>query len=199
MEPTKQAPQLQLPKLDGSPWNLRDESPENFSMLVFYRGLHCAVCKKYLQNLTNKLEDFMERGVHPVAISMDSEERAHKTAREWDIEGLKVVYGMSESTARNWGLYISEAIKEEEPEVFSEPALFLIEPDGKIFSLSIQNMPFARPKMKDMLKYIDFVLEEGYPARGGKIAAETKQQPDSDENPSPVERRVRAAKHKVRP
>lgn len=199
MEPTKQAPQLQLPKLDGSSWNLRDETPENFSMLVFYRGLHCPVCKKYLQNLTNKLEDFKERGVHPVAISMDCEERAHKTAREWDIDGLHLVYGMSESTARNWGLYISEAIKEEEPEVFSEPALFLVEPNGKIFSASIQNMPFARPKLKDMLKSIDFVLEEGYPARGGKLKGEASQQPGQEENPSPFERRVEGGKHKVRP
>lgn len=60
-------------------------------MIVFYRGLHCPVCKKYLENLKSKLEDLSDRGVNVIAVSMDTEERAKRTGREWDITDLTIV------------------------------------------------------------------------------------------------------------
>ncbi|MAN59446.1 MAG: alkyl hydroperoxide reductase [Flavobacteriaceae bacterium] len=166
MKPKEKVPQLELDLINNTKWDLSKQSPKAFTMLVFYRGLHCPVCKKYLETLTEKMEAFYNKGVNMVAISMDSEERAKKAGEEWDVESLPIAYGLTEEEAREWGLYISHAIKDEEPEVFSEPALFLIEPDGSLYSAAIQTMPFARPQFDDLLKSIDFVLEKEYPARG---------------------------------
>jgi len=38
-------------------------------------------------------------------------------------------YGMTADQMNDWGLYVSAAIKEEEPDVFGEPGLLLIRPD----------------------------------------------------------------------
>jgi len=167
-KPTEKAPELKLDLINGTTWDLAKQQPENFTMIIFYRGLHCPVCKKYLEELQTKIDNFEEKGVNVVAVSMDTEKRAKLSTEKWEIESIPLTYNMSEDKAREWGLYISHAIKDAEPDVFSEPALFLINNDGTIYSSSIQSMPFARPEFDDLLKSIDFVVKEGYPARGGK-------------------------------
>lgn len=89
-----------------------------------------------------------------------------KTVEEWDIENLNIGYDFSIEDGRKWDLFVSEGIKDAEPDVFLEPALFLIRPDNTLYSSSIQSMPFARPKFDELLKSISFVLKEDYPARG---------------------------------
>ncbi|WP_373058755.1 redoxin domain-containing protein [Zunongwangia sp. H14] len=164
--PKKEVPGLIVDTVNGMQWELRDQKPENFTMIVFYRGLHCPVCKKYLEELNSKIDKFREKGVSVICVSGDSKERAGKTAEKWDVENLVIGYGLAPEDARKWDLYISEGIKEEEPEVFFEPAIFLIKPDFTLYAASVQSMPFARPKFDDLLKAVDFVLEKDYPARG---------------------------------
>jgi hypothetical protein len=54
----------------------------------------------------------------------------------------------------------------EEPAKFSEPALYLIRPDGSLYFGSVQTMPFAWPHFADILPAIDYVVKNDYPARG---------------------------------
>lgn len=136
-------------------------------MLIIYRGLHCPVCKKYLEELNTKVDSFKEKGVEVICISSNTKELAMKTVEDWDIDNLNIGYGLTPEEGRKWDLYVSEAIKDSEPDSFLEPALFLIRPDNTLYSASIQSMPFARPKFDELLKSISFVLKEDYPARGG--------------------------------
>ena len=46
--PGAQAPSLKLPLVGGGTFDLAAEKPENFTMVLFYRGYHCPVCKGYL-------------------------------------------------------------------------------------------------------------------------------------------------------
>lgn len=167
IKPTNKVPELQLPLINDAQWSLSAQESKTFTMLVFYRGLHCPICKNYLEALATKLDDFSNRGVHLIAISCDKEERAKKAGSEWDIDGLPVGYDFSIKEAKQWGLYISEAISEKEPKTFSEPAIFLIRPDNTLYASSIQTMPFARPNWDDILNAIDFITNKNYPARGG--------------------------------
>ena len=125
MKPTEKVPNLSLPLVNDTEWELYNQNPEHFTLLVFYRGLHCPVCKKQLEELSSKLED-----------------------------------------AKTWGLYFSKAISDSEPELFSEPGLFLIKNDHSLYFSSIQTMPFARPKVEDLIKAIQFIKDKDYPARG---------------------------------
>ncbi len=169
--PRQPTPALTLPLAAGGSFDLGSEKPENFTLLVFYRGLHCPICKTQLRDLEDKLAEFEKRGVGVVAISSDDLDRGEATRRDWGIERLRIAYGLDLATARRWGLYISRGRGKtstgfEEPALFAEPALYLVRADGTLYFGSVQTMPFARPRLPDVLGAIDFVLAKDYPARG---------------------------------
>lgn len=166
LKPRARVPALDLPTVEGGRFDLSAKPPQTFTMLVFYRGLHCPICKGYIGGLDRKLNDFAERGVEAVAISADTQERAEQTKRDWGIERLPIGYDLGIDQARQWGLYISSSIKQDEPSLFPEPGLFLIRPDSTLYCASIQTMPFARPSFTDVLQAVSFITEKHYPARG---------------------------------
>lgn len=171
--PTQTVPDFTVPMTDGGQFQLSQRLGDNFTLLLFYRGAHCPICKMQLRDLQHRLGDFSKRGITVVAISMDDWERAQKSAGEWNMDELMIGYGMNEDLARDLGLYISSAIPgSAEPSVFSEPALLLIKPDQTLYFASIQSMPFTRPPLDQLLQGIDYAIKSGYPARGA-LAART--------------------------
>lgn len=169
--PRQPVPALKLSLAGGGSFDIFSEKPENFTLLVFYRGLHCPICKTQLRELEAKLGEFEKRGVSVLAISSDDAERAERTGRDWGLERLRIAYGFDLETARRWGLYISRgkgptSAGMDEPAFFSEPALYLVRADGTLYFGSVQTMPFARPQLGDILGALDFVIARDYPARG---------------------------------
>lgn len=163
------APALSVPTLGGGRFVLADAKPEHFTLVLFYRGLHCPLCRKQMEeDVVPNLGALRATGVDAVAVSMDSRERAEKQKTDgWGFGDLPVGYAMPESTAREWGLYISEARPgSTEPPVFSEPAMTLVRPDGRVYAHWQQSVPFARPKMGDLLAGLGFIIDKDYPARG---------------------------------
>ncbi|MFQ5568733.1 MAG: peroxiredoxin-like family protein [Rhodothermales bacterium] len=169
--PRKPIPDLRVPTLDGDTWILHEQTPPNFVLLAFYRGFHCPICKRYLADLHRRISDFEQRGVSVLALSSDSRDRAVRTRQEWELPDLPIGYGLSVEQARAWGLFISTSRGKTsmgvvEPDVFSEPGLFLIRPDMTLYAAIVQTMPFARPHFAEVLASLDFILEHDYPARG---------------------------------
>ena len=160
------APDLRFTLLDGNQWDLAEQKPKNFTLIVFYRGLHCPLCKKYLQQLQSLQNDFNERGVEIVAVSMDTEQRARLSRQKWELPNLTVGYALTENTAREWGLYLSAGVKEGEPEVFSEPGLFLIDNENKVYYSAINSNPWGRPYLPSFVNAVDYIVSAKYPARG---------------------------------
>jgi peroxiredoxin len=168
--PDQQAPQLKLPLIIGTNWDLNDQSPESFTQIIVYRGLHCPVCKEYLSQVRALYDDFRAKGVETIHISMDSESRARKAHEEWELDPIPMGYGLSEEQARDWGLYLSDPIQDSEQGTFAEPAVFWVRPDGQLYLAAVSSSPFARPDLEALLGKLDFIREEGYPARGRKAA-----------------------------
>ncbi len=166
IRPRASAPALRVDQLNGGYFDVRTVHPRAFTFLVFYRGVHCGFCRRYLQDLEANMDEFTKRGVEVLALSCDTKERAQRSRDEWGIKKLPLAYGLSLESARNWGLFISTGIKDDQPDLFSEPGLFLIQPDGTLYAAYIQTLPFARPRIADILHAIDFVTERGKPARG---------------------------------
>tara|TARA_B100001146_G_C16160161_1_gene425281 strand:- start:634 stop:1152 length:519 start_codon:yes stop_codon:yes gene_type:complete len=165
--PGKPVPSLDLPLTIDARFELSEQSPENFTMLVFYRGKHCPICKKYLTELGSKLSNFTDKGINVFAVSMDSAERAAVSHEEWDTGDLPLAHSMSEEKAREWGLYISQKREgSEEPDMFSEPGLFVVKPGGTLHFAVVQSAPFTRPDLDDLLEGLEFTMDEGYPTRG---------------------------------
>ena len=170
LKPRQQTPELQVNTLSG-PWSLAEQTPENFTMVVVYRGLHCPLCRTYLQELSRLTEDFKALGVTALAVSSDTEERAKQAFEEWNIDNLTLGYGLTVKQSQAWGLHRSAgrgktSIGIEEPAEFTEPGLFFIKPDGTLYWSNISTMPFVRPSFKELLGAIGKVLEMNYPARG---------------------------------
>jgi peroxiredoxin len=164
--PGQEVPTLIVNTVNGMKWDLRDQQPKNFTLLVFYRGLHCPVCKSYLEEINKKISKFHDNGVNVICISANKLSLAEDTVMKWDIEKLNIGYGFSVEDARKWDLYISKGMNEKEPNVFFEPALFLVNPDNTLYAAAIQSMPFARPSIDDLIKSTDYIVDHHYPARG---------------------------------
>ncbi|MEX0285257.1 MAG: peroxiredoxin-like family protein [Paracoccaceae bacterium] len=163
--PGSKAPALSLPLVGGGTWTLADEAPDTMTMIVVYRGLHCPICNGYLNQLQDRLDAFAEAGVSVIAISMDAEDRATQAQSDWGLEKLRFAYGLTEAQAREWDLYLTQSIAEKEPEVFAEPGLYWVLPDGTVYLMDIGTMPFARPDLDLLLSRVG-AIAKGYPPRG---------------------------------
>ncbi len=170
LKPREAVPSLDVETLDG-PWSLAAQGNENFTILVFYRGLHCPICSKYIGELAKLQGDFAEIGVGVIALSQDPRERAEQAVADWGLGDLPVAYGLSDDQVRAWGLHRSAgrgltSIGIEEPAEFNEPGLFIVRPDQTLYWSQVSTMPFARPHFREILGGLKFALEKDYPARG---------------------------------
>ena len=169
--PRQPVPPLALNTVAHGPFALASDQPQHFSLVVFYRGLHCPICTKYLLELERLVPEFAKRGVSVLAVSSDGVDRARTMAEKLSASQLRIGYGVSLASARAWGLYISASrgktsVGIDEPTLFSEPGVFLIRPDGTLYYGAVQTMPFARPNFSDLLGGLDFAIPNNYPARG---------------------------------
>ena len=169
--PRQAVPPLDVATTDGGRFVLGSRPPQKFDLIVFYRGLHCPICAKYLMELERLAPEFEKRGVRMIAVSSDDGERARKMADKVSAKIVRFGYELALSNAREWGLYISSgrgptSTGTGEPSLFSEPGVFLVKPDGTLYYGSTQTMPFARPPFQDLLAGIDFAIAKDYPARG---------------------------------
>lgn len=169
--PRQSVPALKVPTLAHGDFTLAEDAATNFTLVVFYRGLHCPICLKYLLELGRLQPEFDKRGVKLIAVSSDGRERSQAMADKLKAPDLRMGYGLTLASARQWGLYISTSrgvtsIGIEEPPLFSEPGVFIVRPDGTLYYGAVQTMPFARPHFDELLAALDFALAKDYPARG---------------------------------
>lgn len=176
LKPRQAVPALQVPTLAHGNFELKSDAAQNFTLVVFYRGLHCPICQKYLLELGRLQPEFEKRGVKLIALSSDSLERAKAMSDKLNAPNLRFGFGLKLASAREWGLYISTSrgttsIGIEEPALFSEPGVFIVRPDGTLYYGAVQTMPFARPHFDELLAALDFALAKNYPARGEYVGA----------------------------
>ena len=174
--PRQSVPDLSLPLLGGSSFDLAKDAGERGTVVCFYRGLHCPICATYLTEFEKQTSAFEEKGVATIAISSDGEERTRDMAEKIEAKNLRFAYDLPLSKAKEWGLYISTSrgktsIGIEEPALFSEPGLFLVNPDQSLYYGAVQTMPFVRPHFSELVGALDFAIKNSYPARGEYVGA----------------------------
>tara|TARA_R110002110_G_scaffold314364_2_gene527547 strand:- start:4442 stop:4954 length:513 start_codon:yes stop_codon:yes gene_type:complete len=164
--PRQTVPDIDLELAGGGRFVLSEQKASAFTMIVVYRGLHCPICKSYLSDLNRRIEEFGELGVRAIAVTSDSAERAEKAKNDWKLDKLDIACNMLIDAGREWGLYVSRGISDQEPAEFLEPGLFLVSPDRSLYAGSVQTMPFARPGFGELAGAIKYITEKNYPARG---------------------------------
>lgn len=160
-------PSIEVQMLNGDMKSLG--SPENghdWKLVVVYRGQHCPICTKYLNQLEAVKASFAEAGVDIIAVSADSKQQLEEHLEKLDIS-FPIAYGLTVEQMKTLGLYISNPRSEKETDhPFSEPAVFIINDKGQIQIIDISNAPFARPELQALANGLSFVRENDYPIRG---------------------------------
>lgn len=164
--PGEKVPQLEVNILNGKLWKLEDDTFPNLKMIVFYRGLHCPICKNYIGELDKKIGEFAQLNVDIIAISGDTEEKAKMTKATWGLKDLTIGYNLPVESMESWGLYVSKGVFSSEPALFNEPGIFLVKEDRSLFFAGVNNAPFARPPLNDLISGIKYVTTNNYPVRG---------------------------------
>lgn len=160
------APQLDVDTVEGGRWTLMASNPEAFTLVVFYRGLHCPQCREYLIELDGLVDAFARRGTDLIAVSMDDTAHARQAMDHWGLDRLQLGCNLSEAQAQQWGLYFSTAVSDAEPPVFTEPGLFIVRTSGDLYYAAITSNPFGRPQPREILELIEAAVDNDYPARG---------------------------------
>ena len=93
--PGQPAPNLDLELIIGAKWELSEQSPDAFTMIVFYRGLHCPICREYLNDLHRLYDDFLSKGVEVINVSMDDKDRATQSHKDWDLDPIPMGFGLT--------------------------------------------------------------------------------------------------------
>ena len=70
--PRQPVPPLAVPLVGGGRFDIENEKSERFTIIVFYRGLHCPICRTQMADLETKLPEFTKRGVSAAALSSDT-------------------------------------------------------------------------------------------------------------------------------
>jgi len=78
--PSHAVPSLSLPLISSGSTDdlaLGTGVGGRFSLVIFYRGLHCPVCCKQLAEVRRRLDELKDAGIgRIVAVSMENEERS---------------------------------------------------------------------------------------------------------------------------
>jgi peroxiredoxin len=166
MKPVSGAPMpaFKTPKVGGG--ELMVGTSDTWQLVYVYRGKHCPLCRKFLTELSSKLDDFTLLGVDVAVVSADNGEKAGSEAAE---EGWRfpVGYDLSVNQMRQLGLYISEPRDADETDrPFAEPAMFILNPKRQMHIISIANSPAVRPSIATLLASLKFTMEKNLPPRG---------------------------------
>ena len=137
-------------------------------MVVVYRGRHCPLCTKYLNNLAGYTGRLDEIGVDVVAVTADSLEQVQDQLPKLDVN-FPLYHGLTIPQMQELGLYISHPRSPQETDhPFPEPGLFVINTDGEVQVVDLSNNPFVRPELEALTNGLAWIKDpnNNYPIRG---------------------------------
>lgn len=162
-------PEMEVQLLDGEMTELgKPENGYDWKLVVVYRGKHCPICTKYLNTLETVKKSFYDNGIDVIAVSGDSKAQLEDHLEALDIS-FPIAYGLTIEQMNTLGLYISDPRSAKETDhPFAEPAVFIINSEGKIQIVDLSNAPFSRPDLEALADGLVFVRkpENNYPIRG---------------------------------
>ncbi|PSW21309.1 AhpC/TSA family protein [Photobacterium sanctipauli] len=162
-------PAMDATLLDGSKVTLgKPAGGATWQAVFVYRGKHCPLCTKYLNELESYKQAFADAGVDILAVSGDSEEQliAHLTQLEIS---FPIAYGLTEEQMKTLGVYISLPRSAQETDHnFAEPGLFVVNEQGNLHVVDISNNPFVRPELGALSRGLAWIRnpDNNYPIRG---------------------------------
>ena len=160
---------LPVTNLDGDTIDISKPTGDaDWQIVVVYRGRHCPLCTKFLNNLAGFRQRLLDIGVDIAAVSADSKAQLREHRSRLDVN-FPLFYGLTLEQMQDLGLYISIPRSEKETDHnFAEPGLFVINSDGQVQVIDLSNNPFARPDLEVFVSGLEWIRkpENNYPVRG---------------------------------
>ncbi len=163
-------PEIEVQNAEAVAVNLNALAAEGPILLVFYRGGWCPFCNFQIRELTLAHAQFDERGVTPVAISVDRIEEASKTQQAYTIpfpvlsdpdliahKGFRVINEVAEQESaklKMMGMDL-EASSGRQHSTVAIPGVFLIDKEGVVRWAHANADYRARPSIEQLLAAID--------------------------------------------
>ncbi|KZN48437.1 redoxin domain-containing protein [Pseudoalteromonas luteoviolacea] len=140
----------------------------DWQLILVYRGKHCPLCTKYLNQLESHIASLAAINVDVIAVSGDSQAQLAEHQLQLDVQ-FDIAYGLSLTQMKELGLYISDPRSEQETDHhFAEPGLFVVNDEGNIQVIDISNNPFVRPELTALVNGLTWIRnpENNNPVRG---------------------------------
>jgi len=170
IEVGRTAPDFNTKDIDNHPVHLKEMLKEGPVVLIFYRGVWCPVCNRYLSNLQDSLQQILATGAKVVAVTPETADNAHKTASNTGAKFIIVSSGSEnimndydvtfsvtedyQNRIRN-GLKADIAINNDQDEAkLPVPATYIIDRSGKIVYRQFNPDYHQRATVKEMLENI---------------------------------------------
>lgn len=162
-------PTINANLLDGTNVTLGDpKSGMTWQAVFVYRGKHCPLCTKYLNEIESYKQAFNDAGVDIIAVSADAKHQAEEQLEKLDIS-FPIAYGLTEEQMKTLGVYISLPRSEQETDHnFAEPGLFVVNEKGELHVVDVSNNPFVRPELGALTRGLAWIRDPNnhYPIRG---------------------------------
>lgn len=160
-------PSISKPSLNNTTRDLSQPKDGNdWQMLIVYRGRHCPLCTRFLNELTAYTARLNAINIDVVAVSGDSREQLEDHTQKLDVN-FPLFYGLSIDEMRSLGLYISHPRSEQETDhPFAEPGLYVINENRTLQVVDISNNPFVRPDLENLVSGLEWIRKNDYPIRG---------------------------------
>jgi len=139
-------PDVVVKSIDGADFNLKRETADKLTVLIFYRGGWCPFCNRHLADVQKAQEELAQLGFRILAVSPDgaaelkaTADKDHLTYTLLSDAGLKAIdafglgFRVPEDIVEKYKTYgIQLTAKRDDRFVLPVPALYLVGKDGKI-------------------------------------------------------------------
>ncbi len=169
------APDATLKNSEGQTVSLSSTWKEGSALVVFYRGGWCPYCNSQMRDLTLSAQDFAERAITPVAISVDTIDETAKTDRTYNIpfpllsdpellahkawNVTNVVDDAGHQRLLGFGIDIEKASGQKHRTI-GVPSMFLVDNQGIVRWAHADPKYKIRPRAKDVLEAIDALTKK---------------------------------------
>lgn len=162
-------PAIEAKLLNGETVKLgQPQNGLDWQMVVVYRGRHCPLCTRYLNQLPGAVDALKDIGVDLIAVSGDSKDQLESHMQKLEVN-FPIAYGLTLEQMKALGVYISDPRSEAETDhPFAEPGLFVVNSEGIIQVVDISNNPFVRPELQTLVNGLAWIRDpnNNYPIRG---------------------------------
>ena len=168
------APDVAATDSDGNEVSLLELIEDEAILLFFYRGGWCPFCNFQIRQMTERADDFADRGVLPVAISVDKPDKAAQTDAAYEIpfpvlsdsdlevhRAFSVVYEADDEEVERlaeMGMNLGEASGRNHNS-YAIPGVFIIDSENTL-RWAHANLDYSqRPSPDQLLAVIDEIFE----------------------------------------